>query len=364
MQYDSPQPHDLAIDPQLLNMGEHLHPNTGGRTTSPLCPNTPWTRPRVAMQEAEAWLDNMANTEWITGPEEEEPSPLTSMATDTNTAQGTIYKGCRCPEHQDIYSNWPTQDAELTVALCMKVCVYCGKDYEITAELRKHMRKKYAKHNLNVVHETRGKHSSAIPGWTRLATSSGRPEPRATRSQSLTYGASTATTEMLGHQELRILQYNVQKSRDIVLASLFRNPRVLEYDVLAIQEPWRNPFINTTYHPLKTHFQLAYLDDKSTRVCFYINKRIDLGAWSVTHASKDIASLEIRNPNSGKRLHIINVYNEVGTDTLETLADMMAAPEPDRDVVVLGDFNLHHPSGRQHIDGQAKDPVPNHSSRS
>ncbi|KAF2801631.1 uncharacterized protein BDZ99DRAFT_553167, partial [Mytilinidion resinicola] len=38
------------------------------------------------------------------------------------------------------------------------------------------------------------------------------------------------TRSMLGHQELRILQYNVQKSRNIVLASLFQNPKVLKYD--------------------------------------------------------------------------------------------------------------------------------------
>jgi hypothetical protein len=80
---------------------------------------------------------------------------------------------------------------------------------------------------------------------------------------------------MVGHQELRILQYNVQKSRDVVLASLFQDPRTLEYDVLAIQEPWRNPFIATSYNPLKAHFQLTYLDDAATRVCFYINKRIN-----------------------------------------------------------------------------------------
>lgn len=43
---------------------------------------------------------------------------------------------------------------------------------------------------------------------------------------------------MVGHRELRILQYNVQKSRDVVLASLFQDPKVLEYDILAIQEPW------------------------------------------------------------------------------------------------------------------------------
>jgi len=60
---------------------------------------------------------------------------------------------------------------------------------------------------------------------------------------------------MVEHHKLHFLQYNVQKSRDVVLADLFRNPKILDYDVLAIQEPWRNPFIATSYHPLKMHFQ-------------------------------------------------------------------------------------------------------------
>ncbi|KAJ9137654.1 Endonuclease/exonuclease/phosphatase [Pleurostoma richardsiae] len=248
MPHNAP-PLDLAIDPQLLAMDNQ--PSTSAYPMD--------ETERAAMQEADEWLENMANNadDWLNNPEVEEPSPPTSMATDTRTAQGTIYKGCKCPEHQDIYSDWPTQDAELTIALCMK--------------------------------------------------------------------------------------YNVQKSRDVVLASLFRNPRVLEYDILAIQEPWRNPFINTTYHPLKTHFQLTYLDDTATRACLYINKRIDPGAWSVSYISKDIVSLAIRNPSSGRHLHIINVYNEVGTDTLSTVAETLAALGSDSDVVMLGDFNLHHP---------------------
>lgn len=42
---------------------------------------------------------------------------------------------------------------------------------------------------------------------------------------------------------LSIVQYNVMKSKDIVMATLLRDPNVQEYDILAIQEPWRNPFI-------------------------------------------------------------------------------------------------------------------------
>lgn len=39
---------------------------------------------------------------------ESEVSPPTSLATDTRTAQGVIYKGCRCPQHQEIYESRTT----------------------------------------------------------------------------------------------------------------------------------------------------------------------------------------------------------------------------------------------------------------
>ena len=148
---------------------------------------------------------------------------------------------------------------------------------------------------------------------------------------------------MTGHQELRILQYNVQKSRDIVMASLFQDDKTLEYDILAIQEPWRNPFTATSYHPLKTHFQLTYFNNAETRVCLYINKRIDPGTWSVSYIAKDIILLKLSNSDPSRTMHIFNVYNEVITDTLTTLAEAMGALDSHDEVVVLGDFNLHHP---------------------
>ena len=49
---------------------------------------------------------------------------------------------------------------------------------------------------------------------------------------------------------IKILQYNVMKSRDIVMAILLRDPRIQEYDILAFQEPWRNPVISTIHNPI------------------------------------------------------------------------------------------------------------------
>ena len=148
---------------------------------------------------------------------------------------------------------------------------------------------------------------------------------------------------MVVHQELRILQYNVQKSKDVVLASLFQDRWITEYDLLAIQEPWRNPFVATSYHPLKTHFQLAYLDDKETRVCFYINRRIDPSTWTVSFVTKDIIALEITHPTLHHSLSIINVYNELGTSTLQNLRETVTSLATGQECIILGDFNLHHP---------------------
>jgi hypothetical protein len=92
--------------------------------------------------DADLWLANLARNDTddlqynIVGTA---ISPPTSLAMDTRTAQGRIYKGCRCPHHQDIYDNWPTQSANLNIVSCMKICLYCGKDSPITRNLRKHL---------------------------------------------------------------------------------------------------------------------------------------------------------------------------------------------------------------------------------
>lgn len=82
---------------------------------------------------------------------------------------------------------------------------------------------------------------------------------------------------MLSTGHLTILQYNVRKSRKGVMIPLFEDQRVQDIDILAIQEPWRNPAQATTYHSLKRFFELLF-DGRSnnTRVCFFVNKRLAL----------------------------------------------------------------------------------------
>ena len=59
-----------------------------------------------------------------------------------------------------------------------------------------------------------------------------------------------------------------------------------------------------------------YREDEGTRACFYVNKRIKRETWTVSHVIKDIIALAITSPTLHRKLHIINVYNEVATSTL------------------------------------------------
>ncbi|KAK2922996.1 hypothetical protein FoTM2_017264 [Fusarium oxysporum f. sp. vasinfectum] len=96
-------------------------------------------------------------------------------------------------------------------------------------------------------------------------------------------------------QHSQQMEYNVRKSKDTVMATLLRDPDIGRYDILAIQEPWKNPFDTTTHHPAKDQFHLCYPDkDRNfpARVCFFINKRLDHSRWHFRErADPDAAEL-------------------------------------------------------------------------
>jgi hypothetical protein len=51
----------------------------------------------------------------------------------------------------------------------------------------------------------------------------------------------------------------------------------------------------------------------------------------------------VLNPHTSKNIHIFNVYNEVITDTLPKLTDVIRKLDLLEETIVLQDFNLHYP---------------------
>lgn len=158
---------------------------------------------------------------------------------------------------------------------------------------------------------------------------------------------------MTEQSQVNILQYNVRKAKDTVMAPLLRGPTVADYDVLAIQEPWKNPFMSTTHHPAKGIFHLCYPEVDGTkgpaRVCFFVNERLDHGAWQFEQHTTDLCTLKVRTCGTdatANELIIHNVYNapqntEGRESTIPLLKALLEKHAPEKQIA-LGDFNLHH----------------------
>jgi hypothetical protein len=144
---------------------------------------------------------------------------------------------------------------------------------------------------------------------------------------------------------LRVLQYNIQKSKDKVMAPLLADKITASYDILALQEPWQNPFKNATYCPSSSAFYAAY-DNQARRSCFLINKSLDINTWDVDYSGPDICSIRLQLSDIVLWIH--NFYNQPpgSYSTIDYPSSLTRLPgllAREGEHLVLGDFNLHHP---------------------
>ena len=150
----------------------------------------------------------------------------------------------------------------------------------------------------------------------------------------------------------QLLQYNIHKSKNTVAAPLLADPYIREFHILAIQEPWNNPFVQTSYNPSSSNFWLAVQECQATQVAFYISKDIATSSWSVRYISPDLAvlNIQIQFQDIVQDVQIYNVYNPppyslndtTGPTTLHELKQDLIS-YPNEHTIILGDFNLHHP---------------------
>jgi len=165
--------------------------------------------------------------------------------------------------------------------------------------------------------------------------------------------------------QLRILSYNVQKSYP-VMAALLRDPRVLQYDIIAIQEPWLNSFdTRQTHNPTQGHFAV-YVPQSASRalVCLFIKNSIDKSQIRVTGSGATLVTLQLQTKTAGRdtKVCIHNVYNphsssegmrglgRITEGQFEGISKASVLPALDQALqaeliaqhIAVGDFNLHH----------------------
>jgi ribonuclease HI len=147
----------------------------------------------------------------------------------------------------------------------------------------------------------------------------------------------------MSNTPLTIIQYNTHRSRDVVMADFLAKPGVIQADIIAVQEPWENPYNDTTYHPLKQTHELLFPSSLETgsraRVCLYISK--NLTGW--THYAHSEFCQEVRLQTRAGQICFFNIYNECGTTgTVEFLSKLLEGSR--KHIMIAGDFNLHNPA--------------------
>ena len=79
------------------------------------------------------------------------------------------------------------------------------------------------------------------------------------------------------------------------------------YNIIAVQEPWLNPYINTTYCPQSSLYYLVFSKEGRTQVCLYISKRIPISKWRAG-AEQDYCWVKLETDTGSIIVH--NVYSE------------------------------------------------------
>jgi hypothetical protein len=155
---------------------------------------------------------------------------------------------------------------------------------------------------------------------------------------------------------IRILQYHTRKTLE-VMAELLQDAASWKYDIIAIQEPWRNK-INAPYYtrhnPIKDRYYVAYPNYEEARVCFFVSNRIPKENITLIDGGERLLTLPIASKiGDGKSLTIHNIYNTppLGAENqpggltrnsaIPGLAEALEQNASDN-TIVLGDLNLHH----------------------
>ena len=154
-------------------------------------------------------------------------------------------------------------------------------------------------------------------------------------------------------RNLKIMQYNVRKEKIKVLTPLLESEEVQDMDILAIQEPWFNTTNKSTYNPSHSKFHLVHQGKEGTRVCIYVNKRIDIDSWDEVFSGNDCCSIKIKlkkteDTEEKIEVWVHNVYNPSPTSyktkdspsTIPVISEVLQRPG---EHILVGDFNLHHP---------------------
>ncbi len=133
---------------------------------------------------------------------------------------------------------------------------------------------------------------------------------------------------------------------------LLIDDNIQNFDVIAIQKSWRNFFVSITLSFNQSDFHLFCRFDEDTKICFYVNNKLNTNSWDVEYSTIDICTLKMKInelDEDSSTIHIHNVYNlslifYSSRDNSFTLSKTRRSfvDALTNHHILLENFNLHH----------------------
>ncbi len=143
-----------------------------------------------------------------------------------------------------------------------------------------------------------------------------------------------------------ILQYNIKNEKKDTMMLFLIDSRIKKYDLLTIQESWRNVCVSTFYNSFNIDFYSLYKDIENVRTFFYVNTRLHVNHWFVNFVFDDVCIICLKIVND-KWINVHNVYNVslnfyTTRSTFAIVEIVKSRLNDDEEHILLEDFNLHH----------------------
>src|SRR6266487_7067136 len=114
----------------------------------------------------------------------------------------------------------------------------------------------------------------------------------------------------------------MQKSKNRVIV-LFLEGTYTPHDIIAIQEPWLNPYNSTTYCLRSCQYNLIFLPTGRARTSVLVNKQIPIAKW---HSGQEPDYCWIRLDLDSGPITIYNIYSET-LELYDTISWNMPIPK-------------------------------------
>ncbi len=153
------------------------------------------------------------------------------------------------------------------------------------------------------------------------------------------------------HNGISIIQFNCGQTNYATSRPIFDALEPANRALLAIQEPAFSKLTNSTYCP--RGFKLVYEANPATRVCFMVSEELGTGQWRHQSYGPHVIKMELQTKETP--LSVINVYNpQDNGPRIRTWTQIeKALNEADGEIILLGDFNAHHPAwGGEHVESE------------